>query len=179
MSEQIEELVLRAKHGDKDAFSELYRMYVQKIYRFIYFLLRDHDTAEDLTQETFLRAYRSLSSFSTTQGKGTFQAFLFAIARNLVTDLRRKKPTVSLEDVEEPAVFDTIEEELIHEEAKERIGKILRRLSPFEQHIVVLRFFEELPYAQIAKVVGTNEGAVRVRLHRVLKQLKIYLEKTL
>lgn len=167
-------LVLRAKRGDKDAFSKLYTMYAQKIFRFIYFLLRDHDISEDLTQETFLRGWRSLSSFS--QERGTFQAYLFAIARNLVTDIRRKKPTVSLSEFNEPAVFDNIEEELMRSGRKERVLKVIERLDLFDRQIIVLRFFEEMRFSQIAKITGANEGAVRVRLHRVLKSLKVYLE---
>lgn len=175
MSEEIQALVAKAKQGNKDAFGDLYRMYVRKIYRFVYFLLQNHYTAEDITQETFLRAWRALPNFSTKQ-EGTFQAFLFAIARNLVTDFRRKKPTVLLSDSNDPGVFDDIEEKLFHLQRGERVREILQRLAPFEQHIIALRFFEELSFAEIARVVGTTEGAVRVRLHRVLKILKTYLE---
>lgn len=178
MTEQWDILVTKAKDGDKDAFGKLYGMYMVKIYRFAYFLLQDKTAAEDITQETFLKAWKAITRFSPKDG-GTFQAFLFAIARNLVTDVRRKKPMVSLSIIEEPGYTDDIEERLMRLEKKERVREVLQRLSPFEQHMVILRFFEELPFTEIAKALDMKEGAIRVRLHRILKGLKTYLEKTL
>lgn len=178
MAAQWNILVAKAKIGDKDAFGQLYSMYMEKIYRFAYFLLQDKTTAEDVTQETFFKAWKALGRFSPKDG-GTFQAYLFAIARNLVTDVRRKKPTISLSVIDDPPYNDDIEERLMRAQKKERVREVLQRLSPLEQHMVILRFFEELPFADIAKALEMNEGAIRVRLHRVLKGLKMYLQEVL
>ncbi len=178
MTEAWDILVRKAKTGDKDAFGKLYGMYMEKIYRFAYFLLRERTKAEDVTQETFLRAWRSLDSFSPTK-RGTFQAFLFAIARNLVTDVRRKKPTLSLSVIPDPPFTDDIEEKLIRAQKKERVRDVLQKLPQFEQHMIILRFFEEMPFADIAKALDMKEGAIRVKVHRILKGLKIYLQETL
>lgn len=174
MSEEMSQLVIQAKAGNTQAFGQLYNHFVQRIYRFVYFLLQDRTHAEDITQETFLRAWKSLGTFSTKGG--SFQAFLFAIARNLVTDLRRKKQSVSIDTIIEPPAKDDIEEEFFKEEQARRLRTVLQRLQPFEQDIVVLRFFEEFSFAEVAKAVGMTEGAVRVRIHRILKTLKVFLE---
>lgn len=178
MAERWEILVAKAKDGNKDAFGKLYGEYMERIYRFAYFLLQDKIKAEDVTQETFLRAWKSIGRFSPKDG-GTFQAYLFAIARNLVTDVRRKKPTISLSEIDDPPYIDDIEERLIRGQKKERVREVLQRLSPLEQHMVILRFFEDLPFADIAKALEMKEGAIRVRLHRVLKGLKMYLQEVL
>lgn len=174
MSEEMSQLVEQAKAGNTQAFGQLYNHFVQRIYRFVYFLLQDRTHTEDITQETFLRAWKSLGTFSTKGG--SFQAFLFAIARNLVTDLRRKKQPVSIDTIIEPPAKDDIEEEFFKGEQARRLRIVLQRLQPFEQDIIVLRFFEEFSFAEVANAVDMTEGAVRVRIHRILKTLKVFLE---
>lgn len=170
-----EELIQRVQKGDKDAFGQIYKLFHKKIYRFIYFSLRNHELAEDLTQEAFLRLWKSFSSFSSS--KGTVQALVYKIARNLVIDWQRKKKSVSLE-----LFYDSLqdskdfEEDIRKRENVMIIQHVLSKLNSLEKDIIILRYFEELPFSKIAEITSKKEGAIRVRLHRVLKKMKYYLE---
>ena len=175
MPQSVEDLVSRAKAGDKDAFGELYSLFFDRIYRFVYVSLRDRELSEDLTQNTFLRSWRSLKTFSTSAG--SFQAFLFAIARNLLIDWYRKKKPLPLFVAEQKPSKENLEEEAVQKEAQGVVWKALFRLREMERHLIVLRYFEDLSYREIAKVVGKNEGAVRVSIYRILKTLKVQLKE--
>lgn len=172
---QIKRLVRRAREGDRNAFEKLYREYMGKIYRYVYFSLRSHETSEDVVQETFLRAWRSLPKFEEKNG-GTFQAFLFAIARNLLIDRARKKREVSLDEIAEQEALEDVTAYAVSRERKEIVRRGLSLLSEFDRNLVLLRFFEDMSYAQIANILGKQEGAVRVRLHRALRLLKVFLK---
>lgn len=175
MADDLSKLITRAQRKDRDAFGEIYNLFLKRIYRFVYFSVRDQKLAEDITQDTFLRAWRSLASFSLS--RGSFQAFLFAIARNLVIDWYRKKKEISLEAIADPSYQEHVDEKIIQDEQKQQLNRALVKLKFLERQIVTLRYFEELSFFEIGKVVHLSEGAVRVRLHRILKQLKKYLEE--
>lgn len=166
MSDKLE----RAKGGDKDAFGQLYILFRNRIFRYTYYLIFDRDLAEDLTQLTFLKAWLALPHFST--GRGTLQAYLYAIARNLVIDYQRRKKEVSLEDVAEPSYEVNYENVLIKEENVKMVQKLLTGLDGEEKHLVILRYFEEMRFGEIAHILHKKEGAIRVRLHRVLQKLR-------
>lgn len=175
MNEDVLAFVLKTKNGDKEAFGEIYKLFMKRIYRFIYYMVYDKELASDLTQNTFLKTWRSINSFS--ESKGTFEAFLYTIARNVVIDYQRKKKTVSLEVTGD--IFPTnenLEESIVLKEEQRIIHKALLGLEDIERHIVMLRYFEELSFAEIAKVIGKNEGAIRVRIHRILQKLKVNLK---
>lgn len=171
-----QELIKRAQEGDKDAFGEIYKLFFEKIYRFIYFSVHNSYLAEDLTQETFLRAWKHFGSFKSS--KGTIQAFIYAIARNLVIDWQRKKKPVSLTLLYDDEIKsnEDIEENFLRKQNQEMVWSVLSKLDQLDRHIVILRYFEELSFSQIAQITGEKEGSARVRLHRILKKLKQYLE---
>lgn len=173
----MEDLVLRAKRGDKEAFGQIYKAYLKKIYRFICYLTYDQDLSEDLAQNTFLKAWQSLGAFDL--GKGTIQAFLFTIARNLVIDWSRKKKEAIWEDevMERIESKEDIEEDLVKKEESVRVHQALEVLDEFDKQVVILRYFEELSFEEISKILQKEAGAIRVRLHRALKKLKERLEK--
>lgn len=163
-------LVKKAKEGDKDAYGEVYKIYVKKIYRFIYYMVYERELAEDLTQITFLKAWVSLHSYQPE--KGTFQSYLFAIARNQVIDYKRRKKEISLDDIAEPSSFDEVDKELIQSENRNLVNKLLKFLDIEERQLIVLRYFEELKFFEITRILNQKEGAIRVKLHRVLKKLR-------
>lgn len=169
-SRVLRKLLVRAKKGDKDAYGEIYNLFLKTIFRFIYFSVRNWELAEDLTQTTFFKAWRALASFSLSGG--SFRAYLFAIARNLVIDYSRSKKELPLETIENYPSKEDPEEDFIKSEAKRVVWQALRDLPKEEEHLIVLRFFEQLRYKEIARVSGKSEGAVRVSIHRILKKLK-------
>lgn len=170
MSQGLKILVQRVQKGDKEAFGEIYEIYFSKIYRFIFFSVRDRQLAEDLAQSTFLRAWKARESLSTTHG--SVQAYLFAIARNLIIDWQRRRKETSIELISEPEDPKDFEEEIQRDEVKKTVWKAIRTLDDQQRHLVILRYFEELSYKDVARVVKKNESAVRVRIHRILKMLK-------
>ncbi|MHA2062336.1 MAG: RNA polymerase sigma factor [Candidatus Sifarchaeia archaeon] len=165
-------LVEQAKEGDKFAFGSLYKEFMPRIYRYILYLVTDIQRAENLTQETFLKTWKYLPKFSSK--KGTFQAFLYRIARNLVIDYQRKKKAVPLgiEFSKKLASREDLEKSYERQEKVAELKKALSKLPVFDRELIVLRYFEELSFNEIAKTVRKKEGAVRVRVHRALAILR-------
>lgn len=173
--EDLNQLVYRAQKGEKEAFGQIYKIYSRKIYRYCYVNSGDKEQAWDLVQETFLKAWKSMSNFSLEAG-GTIQAYLFRIARNLMIDLSRKKKEYPLDEALEIEGHEDFEEDLDRKDLESQLKNALSRLDETDRQIVVLRYFEELPPPEAAKILGMNEGAFRVRTHRALKKLKELLK---
>lgn len=169
--ENFDELLQKACKGSKEAFGAIYKLYYTKIYRYCRINLSSETEAEDLAQETFLKAWRALPTFSTYHGSSV-QAFLFRIARNSMIDLSRKKKELPLDTALEIESKEDIEEELDRKNNIETVQKALLKLEDNERQLVVLRFFEEMQSKDIAQILNLNEGAIRVRIHRILKKLR-------
>ncbi len=162
-------LLKRAKLGEKEAFGKLYEMYLDRIYRFIFFKVRqDRLLAEDLTAEVFVKAWLHLSSFK----KGSFQAWLYTIARNRVIDhIRTAHQHVELDDSladQKESVEDTV----IRALTAEQIMEGLQELSEEQREIIILRFVQDLSYKEIATITQKKEEAIRALQYRALKQLR-------
>lgn len=174
-TEEVLELVTRAKSGDQKAFATLYETFVSPIYRFIFFTIRNKHIAEDLTQTVFLRAFRALPGY--TERGVPFPAWLYTIARNAMIDHWKKKRDVLVENPEE--VFGEIESQEMgaEEESGQKrratyVQELLRELSDEQREVVTLFFVEELSHAEIARITGKTEEAVRALKHRALKALR-------
>lgn len=177
MDETVADYVARAKEGDKEAFGRLYSLFLEKIYRFVYYLASDEELAYDITQDAFVRAWRALPRFD--RERGSFSTFLYAIARNLVIDNQRKRITFSLEFVGDVGKEENFEEDIDRKERAGKVREILSSLDGHDRELVVLRYFEEMSFKKISKIVGKEEGAVRVKVFRILKSLKEKLEGTI
>ena len=169
--ENEHELLMKAKAGDKDAFGILYKYYYPKVFRYCRVNIYRDDLASDICQETFMKAWKALPTFHLKNG-GTFQAFIFRIARNIIIDLSRKKKEFSLEIYQEIETDDDQVEKLSRNENIDRVKRVLAKLSEKDRQIVILRYFEELSHKEMAKIIGVREGALRVRTIRVLKKMK-------
>lgn len=168
--EEINQLIKKARDGDKEAFGVIYGSFQIRIYRFIYSLIGNRPTAEDLTQMTFLRIWNALPDFDST--KGTFTAYLFSSARHIVIDWQRKKKELPLAQALGAETPDDSVEQIVRHDRKRLVKTIIRGLSAENRQLVILRYFEELPFAQIAQIVGKTEVGVRVTLHRILGELR-------
>lgn len=169
--EDLEKLLLSAQKGDKNAFGKIYNLFMKRIYRYCYLNSGRIEAAEDICQETFIKAWKSLPSFSLFKG-GSFQAFLFRIARNCIIDLSRKKKELPLENALEVETVERVEDCVDREERISQVRQALSALREEEKHLVVLRFFEELSFNEISKILDIKEGALRVKTHRILIKLK-------
>lgn len=174
--DELETWIKRAQKGDKDAFENIYNFFFKRIYRYCNYNLRRKEIAQDIAQETFIKCWKSLPSFSFKKG-GSFQAFLFKIAKNLIIDESRKKKTLKMEEYLEKAASDNLEEELDRKNEESRIKEAVKKLDETDRQIIVLRYFEDLSFSEIEEVVSIKSGALRVRTHRILKKLKENLDK--
>ena len=173
--------VLAVQRGDRDAFASLMARFQNRLYRYLLRWVRDHATAEDLFQQTWMRIIANIHRFD---ARRSFDPWLFAIARNLVMDhLRRRRPG----SLEEPAaegrpLSDSIStsapgalEQLLHSERAERIQRALEAQPPVFREILTLRFEEEMKLEEIAEVLSVPLGTVKSRLGRALEHLRTAL----
>jgi len=171
----VGELVIKAVNGDTNAFGELYSLFVEKIYRYVYYHTRSKSFSEDITGEVFLKAWRSISS---CRGKeNTFSAWLFRIAHNQMIDEIRKKqrqPTLSIESDEN--ISDPVSNVESYSEQQELLG-VIDRLPQNQRQVIILKFIEGLDNREIAGIMTKREGAIRVLQMRALATIKKELNK--
>ena len=177
MLEDEQSLIERAKGGEAEAFGLLYDHYLPSIYRFVLFRVNRREEAEDITHQTFLKAWERIEQF---EPKGySFGSWLYRIARNAVIDNHRKaNPYISIEEVTAIIAEEQSQSEHLNTKIEwEILLKAMSELKEIEQEILFLRFVEDLSHQEAAKVVGKSEGAVKLIQHRALKNLKSILKK--
>lgn len=178
------ELMRRVADGDEAAFTELLRKYSQPIHAFVYRMLHDADEADEVTQEVFLRVYRTADLY---RPAARFTTWLFAIANNLATDRLRKRqrrPTLSGEQAEgelrktSDAARNPIEILEIDERAA-AVRKAIAELPSDQKTALILFEYEGLSHAEIAEVMGCSKKSVESRLYRAKEILKKKLARWL
>lgn len=158
----------------KKKFIKLYDKHVGSIYRFIYFKVNSQEQAQDLTSETFLKAWNHLKK---AKHYKSYQALFYKIARNLVIDFYRKKSS------KEVVLYDKIADTLpdrsrgLHEQAAissdmQRVKSSLGKIRDKYREIVVLYYLDEMSIAEISEILDKSQGACRVLLHRGLEALR-------
>lgn len=169
--EDISGLVKQARLGTETAFSELYDLYFQKIYKFIFYRVGHKETAEDLTEEVFLKAYKSLSGL---KNDSLFESWLYQIARNKVIDYyRSKKIVVAIDELENTLEYETNIIDIVNLGFDQKaLIELIRELTPEQQVIIKLKFYEDLDNATIAEILEKEEGTIRVIQHRAITKLK-------
>lgn len=165
------ELVAKIQAGQQDYFIDLYDLYIDKIYRFLFYRNSHHETAEDLTSQTFLKAFDNIQSFD--DNKGTFQAWLYRIAYNLLVDHYRKaKPTFDLSYAEHAPSSDNTEQLVEDYFNKQQVQELLQQLPEATQELITLRIWEELPYSEIAKILNKTENSLKMQFSRAISMLR-------
>ena len=172
--------------GAADALGGLGCRYQNDIFRFCLHYLRDVERAKEMAQETFIRVYVARARFDAQR---KFRPWVLCIARNLCLNEIKRKKAVPMESLEEYASTardesgevlqsgaDGPDRVLMSAERYDLLARALASLDEESREIVTLRFFERMPARDIAEIVGSTEGAVRTRLHRILKSLRsVYL----
>jgi RNA polymerase sigma-70 factor (ECF subfamily) len=170
-------LIRRSVKGDLAAWEPLVRAHQEAVFRFAYLLLGDPDDAEDVAQETFLRAWKYLKHFDTAR---PLRPWLLSIASNLSSNWRRAAGrymfALTRAFRNEP-VPDTIEEKNAQRLQADELWKAVQSLSKTDQQVVYLRYFLELPVAETAEVLQVAEGTVKSRLSRALKKLRTIIRE--
>ena len=180
MLDDAQSLARALKRRDPDLLDRLIEQYQFRLFRYLIHLTGSHERAEDFFQETWLRVLERGHQYD---GKWKFEAWLFAIARNLVLDWHRRKKPQSLESLagpeEDAPAFDVPDEksesplqQVLSTETREGVQLSLQRVPAVYREVLVLRFQEELQLDEIATVTGAPISTVKSRLYRGLEALK-------
>jgi RNA polymerase sigma-70 factor (ECF subfamily) len=169
-------LVQRSVRGDQSAFAALYEMHVERVYRHVRYQVVDGHDAEDITQDVFIKAWKSIHKYKPTGAP--FVAWLIVVARNAVTDYFRSRKNVRvLDDTSEPGggtdPVASVETDFGRDEVREAIV----RLQGDKRSVVVMRFIDGFSYEEIGRALGKTEGAIRVIQHRALRELRGILDE--
>ncbi len=177
-----EQLMAALAEGEQSALEGLMDRFQNDIFRFCLHYLRDVERARDLTQETFIRVYTASSRFDESR---KFKPWLLCIARNLCLNELKRRKTVPMESFEEYASAPRADaaqvlragnprpdEHAISDERLRVLSQALETLSEEAREIVTLRFFQRMSAKEIGEIVGSTEGAVRTKLHRILAGLR-------
>jgi len=178
MSSKERELVARIKEGDMDAFRELVEMHRDRIYAFVFYMTGDRSDADDITQETFIKAYKGLSRF---RGDSSVYTWLHRIAMNLCIDRVRKlkkRREVPLSEI----IPSHVEEPFREAERSElrRIIEVALSGIPEKQRVILIMYeIQGFSYEEIASILGCPIGTVRSRLHKARNGLRERISKLL
>jgi RNA polymerase sigma-70 factor (ECF subfamily) len=178
-------LVKRARQGDLGAYDELVRRYQERIYATIYHMTANHEDANDLAQEAFIKAYQALKSF---KGGSSFYTWVYRIAVNKTINFlkqRKNKAHMSLDDLDFNAEHDpdlvalisdkTPRREINLAELHEKLNEAMQKLSEPHRLVVTLHDVQGLSHEEIAEIMECNIGTVRSRLFYARQQLQAYL----
>ena len=175
VEERDDVLAARASQ-DFDAFAELYRRHLDRIYRFVRSQVPDNSTAEDLTAQVFFKALSSAGSF---RGEAAYRSWLYRIAHNVIATWGRQRarsPLVveDLPESEDPSASPVTQ--AIAGEQREMVRSKVAELPPAQREVVALRYLEEFSIEEVADVTDRSRGAVRILLHRARLRLRRSLE---
>ncbi|WP_245585540.1 sigma-70 family RNA polymerase sigma factor [Pseudonocardia asaccharolytica] len=166
-------LVKACQAGDISAFSELFDRYHEVVYRYVLFRTGDRTLAEDITQETFVRALRRISSVS-YQGRD-IGAWFVTIARNLIFDhvksSRYRLESTTAEIVDYAPSINGPEQQVLTNATNDELLRCIAKLNPDQQECIQLRFLQGLSVAETAQLMNRNEGAVKALQHRAVRRL--------
>ena len=174
LEQQLETVVFRCRSGDREAFEKLFELYQPKLKYYVRRMNGAGCDTDDILQEIWLTVIRKIHKLKNT---GSFTIWIYRIARNQVYDrFRRNKQTVELPQEEHlPQYID--DDPVFSAEDADRLHKALNNLNPYHREVLTLSFIEQLPYQDIAEVIGCNIGTVRSRIYYAKKSLRKEMER--
>ncbi len=181
---ESDQALARRARTDREAFGVLYERYVATIYRYVFYRVGNEEDAEDLTARVFARALKHIHNYN---DRGVpFTAWLYRIAHNVVANFHRdnsRRPAIPLDEVEtlrEPAAQSDhvdADQRIDSERDRQRLLRAIRMLPPERQHLIVLKFVEQLQNAEIGQIMNRSEGAIKSLYHRTLLQLREIMDE--
>ncbi len=173
------ELVQLFQKGDESSFNHLVLRYQEKVYWVARRFISDHDGADDVTQEVFCKAYESLKEF---RGESSLYTWLYRITVNIaINTLRRQKvreffrldEVFDLEDTSTVSPDNALEKE----EEKELIEEAIGKLPEKQKAVFILRYYEELPYQEIASILKTSVGGLKANYFHAVKKIQEHVRR--
>ncbi len=182
-----QELIARTQAGDPSAFDDLVVRYSPRLYGLVYNMTSNHEDTNDLLQDIFSKAYRSIKGF---QGKSSFYTWMHSIAVNMTINFLKKRGrrfAMSLDDVDggiqndpdfiEATMGSDPRRDANLSELQQRLNEAMQKLSHEHRAVVTMFDIQGMPHAEIAKILGISEGTVRSRLFYAHRQLQNFLEE--
>jgi RNA polymerase sigma-70 factor (ECF subfamily) len=173
----MKEALIKAKNGNAEAFGCLYDTFLDQLYRFVYIRVGNREDAEDVTEQIFLAAFKSISQY---EDRGiSFEAWLYTIARNKIIDFyRTKKGSAPLESAEHipdkgKRPDEITEDVLMHES----LMTAMHTLAPAYQEILILKYIEDLENLEISAILEKPVDQIRVLQQRAIKKLKTLMKE--
>lgn len=165
-------ILQQAISGDAEAFACLFDLYVNRIYRYAYYLVGNHADAEDITQQAFINAWKAIGRFRPTDTP--FVAWLITVTHNAaISFIRRRRPEVSLDfDLQANQNRAGVANAGSNTEISPDLREVVLGLKSDQQKVLLMRFVDELSYEEISAALGKSEGNIRVILHRALESLR-------
>jgi RNA polymerase sigma-70 factor (ECF subfamily) len=166
---ELSGMVEIASEGNFEVFGKLYNIYLGQIYRYVFYQVRDRMTAEDLTEEIFIKAWEALGRYK--QRSGTFSAWLYRIAHNHVIDyFRTTRQHLALN--EEMPAAGSLEQEAEAKLMQQELAEVISLLPPQQKQVIILKFIEGLDDSEIAQIMQKRQGTIRVIQTRALAALR-------
>jgi RNA polymerase sigma-70 factor (ECF subfamily) len=180
------EIVAKVLNGDRQAYALLVEEYKTPIYNLAYRMTRNSQDAEDLAQDTFLRAFNQLFRYDTKRG---FFTWLYTISLNIIRNHLKKnsnrrrdnfrhgeKPSGPVDlDGKQVALQESRDRDEWHKEREEELESCLQKLSPELRELLILRFYQGLSFEVIAEITGLSLSAIKMRIYRGLEKLRKYI----
>jgi RNA polymerase sigma-70 factor (ECF subfamily) len=176
--EKIEKLVEQAKAGNEKSFSEIFRSFFDKIFRYVHFRVEKNEV-EDIVSDIFLKVVEKLDSYHSQKGIG-FNAWIFRIAHNTIIDFyRKKKELLGIEDENQESIILQIPDENFTPDQEtdqglnyKKLRDILATLPSLQRDILELKYLEGFSNTEISKITGKTEGNIRVIQLRALREIR-------
>ncbi|RLC36365.1 hypothetical protein DRH27_05335 [Candidatus Falkowbacteria bacterium] len=164
-------IIEKCRQGHLEEFGSLYDRYIKKIYDFIYYKTHHKETAEDLCSQVFMKAISKIKGFNLD--KGTFQAWIYAIARNTVIDYyRTKKNEIDIFDIWDLAVKENVERDIDTKIKLEKVVLYLKELKQKQRDIIIMRVWQGLGYREIAEILNKSEASCKMSYSRAINKLR-------
>jgi RNA polymerase sigma-70 factor (ECF subfamily) len=171
----------RPKAQLDEEFSELYRTHLRDVYSYAYYRVGNHHDAEDLTEQTFLQAYRHFERAQRESQGRPLRPWLIRIAHNLAANLyrdRSRRPVSPIDDTDALSAPHTTEDLVENRSELSRVLAGVRRLPDDRREALIMRFALDMDNREIARALGRSDGATKVLIHRAIKQLEGFVAES-
>lgn len=174
---ELATIITQAKAGDATAFGELYSRYAGLILRYLYIRLHEQESAQDLTQEVFVRVIKGIAGLE-YRGEKSFLGWLYTIASNVLIGHIRRKRAISTPLEDNIEVADPHGQDAVHSIFdRVALAQAMTELTEDQQHVLTLKFFADMTNQEIALLIGRTEGAIKALQYRALHALQHILER--
>ena len=185
MENSDQEIIIEYLNGNKEAFTEIVNRYLKVVYNFIYRLVGNEKTAEDITQEVFLKIWKNIQKFDLEK---SFKTWIFSIAKNTCVDYLRKRKDIPMSFFDDLNGDNVVEDNLIDSEPKadqvsilienkKQVDMAISGLSMVQKEVIIMKYVNEMSLSEVAEIMDIPKDTVKSHYRRALIKMKKSLEK--